>query len=138
MPSNHRTLASSKENVSPNGCEGRHVCNKTKPMVMPISLKVTGDESTSTLRVSALAGLADQGGQYLLINPAYRLTVALDVTSSLRSADRRAKELTESPLAEVTDAFASSWPPFQSYTCRFLSPRVIIVFIHPCVEMTRS
>jgi hypothetical protein len=77
-------------------------------MVMPISLKVTGDESTSTLRVNALAGLADQGGQYLLINPAYRITVALDVTSSLQSADRRAKELTESPLAEVTDAFASS------------------------------
>jgi hypothetical protein len=84
------------------------VCKKTKPMVMPISLKVTGDGSTSTLRVSALAGLADQGGQYLLSNPAYRITVALDVTSSLQSADRRAKELTESPLAEVTDAFASS------------------------------
>lgn len=110
MSSNHHASASNKENISPNRCEVRHVCKKTKAvpvLAIPISLKAKGKKSTSTLQISPPVELADQDEQHLLISLAYGITGALDVALCLQSANRLAKELTESPLAEVTDAFAS-------------------------------
>jgi len=48
--------------------------------------------------------LGDEGEQ-----PAYSITVAL----CLQREDQRAKELTESPLAEVTDVYALYYAAFQ-------------------------
>ncbi|KAG1864062.1 hypothetical protein C8R48DRAFT_707761, partial [Suillus tomentosus] len=93
---------SNKENINPTGRQGKRFYKKTKALpfaVMPISAKVKESQPASTLRIRPLAE-QHQHSLGSLDN-----FVALDGSLSSQSADSRARDLTESPLADVTDAF---------------------------------
>lgn len=79
---------------------------------MPISTKVKESQSASTLRISPLTERHAVCDQHPLNGVVYGTFVALDDPLFSQSADSRAKELTESPLAEVTDAFACMYSCF--------------------------
>ncbi|KAG2032450.1 hypothetical protein BDR03DRAFT_751942 [Suillus americanus] len=108
MPSTRLESGSNKENINPIGCQGRRSYKKTKALpfaVVPISVEVKESRSASTLQISPLAGQHAVCDQHSLGSITYGIFVALDDSLFSQSADSRAKELTESPLAEVTDAF---------------------------------
>jgi hypothetical protein len=82
--------------------------------VIPTSAKVKEGQSASTLRISPLAKQHVVCDQHSLDSFAYSIFAALDDSLLSQSADSRAKELTESPLAEVTDAFTCMYSCFAS------------------------
>jgi hypothetical protein len=82
---------------------------------MPISAKVKESKSASTPRISPLTKRHAVCDQHPLDSVAYRTFVALDDPLFSQSADSRAKELTESPLAEVTDGFVCMYSCFSLY-----------------------
>ncbi|KAG2132475.1 uncharacterized protein EDB93DRAFT_1331719 [Suillus bovinus] len=101
MPSTRLESVSNKENINPTGCQEKRSYKKALPfVVMPLSAKVKESQCTCTLRISPQHTVCDQDSLGSL-----DIFVALDDSLFSQSADRRAKELTESPLAEVTDAF---------------------------------
>ncbi|KAG1807638.1 uncharacterized protein BJ212DRAFT_736944 [Suillus subaureus] len=109
MPSTRLESVSNKENINPIGCQGRKSYKKTKALllaVMPISAEVKESQSASTeLRISPLVEQRAVCDQHSLGSITYSIFAGLDDSLFPQSADSRAKELTESPLAEVTDAF---------------------------------
>ncbi|KAG2339778.1 hypothetical protein BDR05DRAFT_576180 [Suillus weaverae] len=109
MPFTRLESVSNKENIDPTGCQGRRSYKKAKAFpftAMPISAKVKESQSASTLRISPLAERYAVCDQHSLGSLAYSIFAPSDDPLFSQSADSRAKELTESPLAEVTDAFA--------------------------------
>lgn len=117
---------SNKENINPTGCQGKRFYKKTKALpfaVMPISAKVKESQSASTLRIRPLAEQHVIRHQHSL--GSLDDFVALDGSLFSQSADSRARDLTESPLAEVTDAFTCMYCCFHciilTYQCSFES-----------------
>ncbi|KAG2079064.1 hypothetical protein BDR04DRAFT_1226196 [Suillus decipiens] len=105
MPSTRLESVSDKENINPTECQGKQSYKKTKAFpfaVMPTSAKAKDSRSASTPSLAKQHAVCDQ---HSLSTLAYSVFAALDDSLFSHSADSRAKELTESPLAEVTDAF---------------------------------
>ncbi|KIK41525.1 hypothetical protein CY34DRAFT_805968 [Suillus luteus UH-Slu-Lm8-n1] len=102
MPSTSLESTSNKENINPAGCQGKRSSKKTKALPFAVMQE---SKSASTPRINPLTKRHAVCDQRPLDSVTYRTFVALDDPLFSQSADSRAKELTESPLAEVTDAF---------------------------------